>query len=417
MSVGRPIRVLVFSWYFPPYLAAGSSRVGQLTKYLARAGADVHVVTGRPTDLPTFVDIASPAEVHYAPHYDLNALPARLLGRRSVRERGYELARLGRLSLLGKIYKQVVHFPDAQVGWLPGAGRVAASLPVPDVVLSTSSPASAHLAAALYTSRHGVPWVAEFRDPWTGNPTFERWWPARILERQIERSLARRADAVTAITATLARELSRRYDRQVSHIPNGFDPEDYPGDPPATNDEFVHVGTVYTSFDTSLFLKGVREASPVKVRFLGRNLADLRERIEAAGVGDRVSILGPRPRSEAIGTTRRSRANVLFLWRHEHPLAAGYVPQKLYEYLAAERPIIAVGDDRGDAGDILRASGLGVFVRDSGSIAKALSSPLPEARPEPAEISRYAYPEIAARFLDLFEQVIARRSVGTRLPQ
>lgn len=407
----RPLRVLLFSWFFPPYLAAGSSRTGQLVKYLMRAGAEVTVVTGRPADLPALSDIDVRADVHYAHNYEVNALPARILGRQAVRERGYELARLGRWSFLGKLYKQVVHFPDAQIGWVPGALSTAARLggPPPDVVMSSSSPASAHIAAARYAAARDLPWIAEFRDPWTNNPTFERWWPARALERAIESRLAARADVVTGITAGFARELEKLFDRDVVHIPNGFDPDDFPAPAPPVGDDLTHVGTVYTSYDIPMFLSGVRAASAqVSVSFIGRSVADLRERVAEDGVGDRVHIVGPRKRSEAIAAMRRSRANLLFLWRHDRALAYTYVPQKLYEYLAAGRPIVAVGDPRGDAGDITRASGLGVFADDTAAVARVLDGGVPAMMPNATAIQAYSYRTIAERFMAVFEIAMER---------
>lgn len=402
------LRILIFAWFFPPYLAAGASRTGQLAKYLVRAGADVHVVTARPKDLPELSDIATGASVHYASYLDVNALPARLMGRGALRSEGYRLARLGRFAVLGRTYKQVVHFPDAQVGWIRDAVRVAERVGPVDVVLSSSSPPSAHIAAALYTRRRRTPWVAEYRDPWAGNPTFQRWWPVSALERWLERTVSRDATELTAITPGLCAELEARFQRPVAHVPNGFDPHDFTGDPPPPAREILHVGTVYTNYELAAFAAGVREAdTDLRIAFLGRNLADLPEHLAAAGLEDRVELRGPVRRSAAIAQIRASTANLLFLWRHDRPLAHAYVPQKLYEYLAAGRPIIAFGDDRGDAADIVRASGLGVFVRSASELARVLSAPMSPrvARPEIAE--RYSYAVIAQSYLDIFERACA----------
>lgn len=408
----RP-RILVFAWFYPPYLAAGSSRTGQLVKYLVRAGAEVDVVTARPKDLPELSDIETGARIHYADYLDLNALPARLIGRSTLRDEGYRLARLGRFAFAGRAYKQLVHFPDAQAGWIGGALRTAERLGAVDVVLSTSSPPSAHLAAAMYRRKHKTPWVAEYRDPWTGNPTFRRWWPAREVERRIERMVSREASAITAITPGLRAELERRYDRPVVHVPNGFDPDDFRGAPPAAVREVLHVGTVYTNYDLAGFLAGVKAArSDLKVAFLGRNLADLPEHLAAADaeVRARIELRGPVRRSAAMAATRSAAANLLFFWRHDRALAEVYVPQKLYEYLAAGRPVIAYGDDRGDAADILKASGLGVFARTPAELAAILTAEVPERAPQIAEIERYSYASIARTYLEILDGArIARR--------
>jgi len=252
------MHVLVFSWFFPPYLSAGASRVGQLTKHLVRSGVRVSVVSGRPNDLPAMSDLETGAEVHYAGNVDLNALPRMVLGRRDVVEHGYALSRLGRFRGLGLAYKQLVHLPDAQAGWILPAVRAAAALDRPDVVVSSSPPASAHLAAARFALSRGIPWVAEYRSPWTDSLYFRRWWPARSLERSLERWVGRRASVVTAISGSLQERLSRTLGRPVEHIPNGYDPEDFRGDVKPEPGLFVHLGTVYAPYPTQTLIEALR---------------------------------------------------------------------------------------------------------------------------------------------------------------
>jgi len=399
------MHVLIFSWFYPPYLSAGASRVGQLVKYLSRAGMRVSVVTGHPTDLPPISDIATLAEVHYARNTDLNALPQLLLGRRSVVQHGYELSRLGRLRGLGIAYKQLVHFPDAQAGWALHAGRVAARLDPPDVVMSSSPPASAHVAAALFAMPRRLPWIAEYRSPWTDSLYFRRWWPARSLERAIERWIGRRASAVTAISGFLQNTLTRTLGRAVEHVPNGFDPDDYQGAVAPEEGLFVHLGSVYAPYPTQVLIDALpRVRRKVRVVFLGRNLANLPEQLRTSGAEASIERPGPVRRSDAIAYIRRAEANLLFLT--ERPGSPQYadVPQKLYEYMAAGRPIVAIGPTTSETAELARQSGLASFAETPTELARSLER-VPPVVADRAVASEHSYDRIAGRFAEIFRAV------------
>lgn len=376
--------------------------MGQLVKYLSRGGMRVSVVTGRPGDLPRLSDIGTAADVRYAPNADLNAFPQVFLGRRSVVQHGYELSRLGRFRGLGVAYKQLVHFPDAQVGWSIPAARIAGRLDRPDVVLSSSPPASAHLAAAMFAIPRSIPWVAEYRSPWTDSLYFRRWWPARSVEVAMERWVGRRATVVTAISEYLSAVVSRRLGRSVQHIPNGFDPDDYRDTVAPEPGLIVHLGSVYAPYRTQILIDALQSLRrPPRVVFLGRNLANLREQLQMSRAGALIGTPGPTRHSEAITYIRRAEANILFVT--ERPGSSQYtdVPQKLFEYLAAGRPIIAIGPTTSETADLARRSGLTTFAETPAEVARCLER-VPSATADPAVISEYSYDRIADRFTDVF---------------
>lgn len=396
------MHVLVMSWFFPPYLSAGASRVGQLAKHLSRAGVRVSVVTGRPNDLPPMSDITTGAEVYYASSVDLNALPRMLLGRRDVVEHGYELSRLGRFRALGIAYKQLVHLPDAQAGWIAPAVRTAARIERPDVVLSTSPPASAHIAAARFALPRGIPWVAEYRSPWTDSFYFRRWWPARSAERVVERWIGRRASAVTAISAFLRQRLELTLGRPVDHVPNGYDPDDYRGYVRPEPGLFVHLGTVYAPYPTQILVDALRRVRRQhRAVFLGRNLANLPAQLAASGAELLIERPGPVRRSEAIQWIRRAEADLLFLTHGPDSPDFTDVPQKMYEYFAARRPIIAIGPTTSETADELRRSGLATFATDPATLARCLEE-VPRVTPNDDVIAQFDYARIAARFQAIF---------------
>lgn len=402
------MHVLLFSWFYPPFQSAGASRSGQLAKYLVAAGVRVSVVTGRPRDLPLGADIDPGAEVHYAGHLELNAFPQFILGRTQVESHGYEFSRLGRLGALAGIYKRLVHLPDAQAGWIVPAARAAASLDSPDVVMSSSPPASAHVAAAIYALRRGIPWVAEYRSPWTDNPHFIRWQPLRSIERSVERRIGRRATVVTAISQHLRRTLEIGLGREVVHLPNGYDPDDFVGEVPVEPGLCVHLGSVYVAYPTQLLLDALPLLRrPRRILFAGRNLADLPDRLRRSGMQSLVERPGPLPRRRAIDLIRRAHVNIVFVTREA--TATGYttgftdVPQKMYEYFASGRPILAIGPMGSETADTLRRSGIATFAESPATVAECLEA-VPEPSIDPDWVSQFSYARITQGLVSVLEK-------------
>ena len=351
-------------------------------------------------------DIAVPPDVHYAPNVDLNAVPRMILGRRTVVRHGYELSRLGPLRGLGLAYKQLMHMPDAQIGWAIASGQTAARLDRPDIVMSSSPPASAHVAAALFAVRRGIPWVAEYRSPWTDSLYFRRWWPARPIERAAERWIGQRASGVTAISGFLQNTLIRTLGRDVVHIPNGFDPDDYQGDVTIEPGLFVHLGSVYAPYPTETLIKALgRVHRKIRVVFLGRNLANLSDELRSAGADRLIERPGPIRRSEAIQLIRRAEANLIFLTEPTGSSWSTDVPQKMYEYFGARRPILAIGPDGSETAKALTRSGLATFAQTPEAVAQCLENMGPST-PDHDFVESFSYAKIAERFIEVFHKLL-----------
>lgn len=255
--------------------------------------------------------------------------------------------------------------PDGQVTWLPAAlGRGLAALQrwPADVIYSSYPPASAHLVGWGLKWFSGLPWVADFRDAWTYDaldPDLERLPNRRALERRLEAAVVEAADRVVAATELSAAHLRQTYPEaadRIEVIPNGFDPEDFRGlasRRPAAEDplRLVHTGTFSLSHPSRspqpLYeaLQRLLEADP---RWAGRlrlvlagRLTAAEERagaaLEKAGM---LELRGMLPRAEALAC--QASAHVLVLVDHARQGLATNVPGKFYEYLALQRPVLAL---------------------------------------------------------------------------
>src|SRR5690606_10060076 len=169
-------RLLVVAYYFPPAGGAGVQRVLKWVKYLRDFGIEPVVVTVRAGAYPkhdeTLVrDVPEGVEAYRSRALDPFGTYARLTGRTRQAAVAEQLQNApdGFGERLARWMRANVVLPDARVGWVPFAIRTAKRLhrerPF-DAVLTSGPPHSAHLVGRALR-RAGLPWIADFRDPWT----------------------------------------------------------------------------------------------------------------------------------------------------------------------------------------------------------------------------------------------------------
>jgi glycosyltransferase involved in cell wall biosynthesis len=271
--------------------------------------------------------------------------------------------------------------PDRWIGWWPWAvaagHRVIKDQPV-DLIYSTSPHATAHLIGWSLSRRAGIPWVADFRDPWYEEPPEPGTsWLAHRAARRLERLVVRRADRIVASTTRLRDTLAARYPAESTEkfvaIPNGYDEDDFSGGvgpSKAPSDELliVHAGSINANFrDPRPLLEAVRLAAQtglvdlarVRFRFLGGGpfgeSQEMKRAVEHAGLTARAEFL-PRVSYEAA-LAELGKAGVLLLLQASTD-TVDLVPAKLFEYLRAGRPVLAVVPD-GATAEVLRDTGGG----------------------------------------------------------
>ncbi len=296
--------------------------------------------------------------------------------------------------------------PDSYAGWAQRASRAARARLARggiDALLTTSPPDSVHLAALALGRGRRVPWIADFRDPWLGlafrNPP-TAWHRAR--HAALERAVVGGADLVLTASAThlarLGRESGARA-RRALHLPNGFEPEPEAG--PAADgggDAFVlaFTGTLSHEPDCEVTLEAIHEVLArhpdarrrLRLRVAGPFDSEYEDRSIALGLKGIADFLGPVSHADAVALQRR--ADLLVLWKPR-----GFdtmVPGKLYEYLDAGRPVLAVADAGEEAAGLVRRAGGEVLAPgDRRGIAQAIErrwlawkagERAPRARPE-----------------------------------
>lgn len=382
------MRILLVSYFFPPYNTIGAVRVGKTAKYLRELGHEVRVLTARDQPLqPTLPTEVPEADVIRTPWINVNR-PAELLlgGRRRVAARGYAAPSALRsvVSKLGHWYRTLVNFPDGQIGWLPFAVWAGSRLLAewrPDVILASSKPVTSLLVAARLARQHAIPWVAELRDLFVDDSRYvcPRW--RRALETRLERWTLDSATALVTVSQPYVEHLVERFHKPTEAILNGFDPHvlgEYALEP-QPNDmlNLAYTGMVYNdSQDVTpllkalALLKGTRPA--VKVRFYGRYLDTVQQLADRHGVGEFVEVHDSVAYEQSLAIQRQADVLLMLLTTGSQPLLRGVYTGKLFEYIGARRPILAIGETDNVAAELIGDRQAGVVLRDPAAIAGQL---------------------------------------------
>jgi glycosyltransferase involved in cell wall biosynthesis len=384
---GTVRKILMIINFFPPAGGGGVYRPLSFVKYLSRLSWDVTVVTPRPGEFwisDPGLEEEIPENVRVVRTASLSGFRflSSLRGARRAGESRRSSGGFGALRRIGELFL----VPDTYVGWVPFAARAAAELCRGgfDVVYSTSPPDSSHLVARDVAHRFGIPWVADFRDPWINLYLREPPTPLhRALHRRLERAVSR-ADLVLTTTAAHERMLTGRYPWcRVEQIPNGFDEEDFTREagvsPPAGPFTLTHCGMLTLGRSAKPFLEGLaalRRRAPavadaIRVVFIGARESVSEEWARRLGLEGSVVFEDNLPHRECVERERRS--HVLLLIKHDDDRYRGLVPGKLFEYIGSKRPILAVVPD-GEAAEIVRDLRRGETPRigDAEGIAAAL---------------------------------------------
>src|SRR5947208_1472554 len=360
------MKLLLVTLYFPPSGGGGVQRPLKFASHLPALGIDTHVLAPddskwvhEDADLP----LPTQAWIHRARYVGPRGrrLADELHGRS-----GLDLA-LRRASTIGR--RLLV--PDENVTWnataIPKAISIARSEGI-DVVLTTSPPGSVHLIGAAVKTATGAKWVADLRDSIALHPhRATEGIGARTKQKAragIAHLVARQADAIVTAAEAITEE-TRGLDpvARVTTIANGSDFDDFAGLPYTRTDRFrlTHTGSFFGHRDPKPFLRALAASGldDVVVRFVGDFRPGDREFLDSLRLGDRVELIDYVPRRESLRLQRASDA-LLLLIPEAGGRGRGVLSGKVFEYLAAERPVLAAVPEDGAAAELIRETGAGV---------------------------------------------------------
>jgi hypothetical protein len=377
------MKVLIVAFRFPPSNFIGAVRVGKLGRYLHRKGYDLRVLTtdisedrSLPVEIPRKCIIVTPYQEHQAwaeriipplrqtsPSVATTAGPQVLLGRslsHSITDK------------LRKHYYGLIHIPDPRTAWIRSAipaGRQLIEEWKPDIIFASAPPYTSLIVASRLSRDFDIPWVADLRDLWAGNPYFG--FPAwrRPIDRILERFTLRNVSAIVTTSPHFANLLRNLYHKRVEVVFNGYAEEDFP--PPCNEhsaDESLiirYTGTIYREFrDPSplfgaiaMLESGLR--GQILVEFFGETETDISNLAAKFDIAEQIKIHAPVPYQMALKL--QLQADVLLLLHWNDRRDEGTIPGKLFEYLYARRPILYIGYEHGIAAEFIRGRGAGLI--------------------------------------------------------
>nr|WP_238749152.1 hypothetical protein [Neolewinella maritima] len=297
-----------------------------------------------------------------------------------------------------------------------------------DALFSDGPPHSNTRIATLVSQRTGLPWLADFQDPWTqvdyyGLLKLTRW--GRRRHERMEQEALQQASLTTIVGPSWKKELEAIGARNVRVLYWGYDPEDFSGLERNPHRKFTltHLGIMgYDRHPEVLFAaitqlnRDVPEfAHDFELRLYGQVDHRVRASLAAYGLLPQVSFCGNVDRRVALQETVDS--HVLLLLLNQQPNARGRIPGKLFEYLAARNPVLNIGPVDSDVADILTETGCGQTFDYSTAPAHPARYLLELYRqfkggkslrmqPTPL-IERYSHPRLVAQLATYLDEIIA----------
>ncbi|GAA0879550.1 glycosyltransferase family 4 protein [Algoriphagus jejuensis] len=377
-------RVLIITYYWPPSGGSGVQRWLKFAKYLPDSGWEPVIFTPENPDFDLQdeslqKEIPSQLEVIKFPIWEPYQLFSKVKGKTKTHPgRLLEQKDRGFLEKAAIWMRANLLVPDPRVFWVKPSVKFLIELVKNgqfQAVITTGPPHSMHLIGLELKRKTGIPWITDFRDPWSQWEFLDQLPMTDVIRRRhqsLEQQVLGEANAVLTISPTFQIDLEKLAERKINLLTNGYDPTDIPTDFSLKDKESGKLHLVYSGVIDSIrnpipILKAMKEefvetGEEVRMTFVGKVSEHLREFVKAdAWLVERVFFPGYVSHGEVFGFYAKADTLVLILTDTKN--AQGNIPGKLFEYLATGVPVLALGDPEGDSAKILQEAGGGEVIR------------------------------------------------------
>jgi glycosyltransferase involved in cell wall biosynthesis len=376
-------RVLIITYYWPPSGGSGVQRWLKFAKYLPEAGWEPVIFTPENPDFDLkdetlLKEISSNLEVIRFPIWEPYQLFAKVKKQGKTHPgRILEQQKKGVLEKAAIWLRANLLVPDPRVFWVKPSFQFLNQLLLEgqfQAIITTGPPHSLHLIGQQLKQKHGIPWLADFRDPWSQWEFLDTLPMLSFIRRRheaLERKVLQQADVVVTISPTFQRDLEKLSGRKIDLITNGYDPADIPTDfhPRPKLAKRLHL--VYTGIIDAIrnplplmqALKAEFEVGGEEVSwtFVGKVSEQVQQQVEAdSWLQTHIHFAGYVPHHQVFEFYANTDALVLILTDTKN--AKGNIPGKLFEYLATGLPVLALGDPQGDSATLLSQAGAGAVL-------------------------------------------------------
>ena len=435
-------RVLIISYYWPPTGGSGVQRWVKFAKYLPSEGWQPVIYTPEnpeqlAVDESLAAEVPEAAEVVKTRIIEPYELYKKLLRRSGHSKEAVEVNPVNaqNKSLLQKAAMWVrgnLFRPDPRCLWIGPSVRFLKKYlsehPV-DLIVSTGPPQSMHMIGLRLSRETGLPWIADFRDPWTKifyfkhlsmTPATERW------HKKMEKMVLDEASAVVAVSPLVQQEFQAMTDTPVELITNGFDECDFSSEPcteayGGASQEFTitHTGLFAADGNPTVLWDVLAEKCHadeafrklLRIKLIGKTDDQILKALKDRGLEESLINMGYQTHSVAVDQQRQ--ASVLILPLRKEPEYRAVLPGKLFEYLASQRPILGIGQPDGAMAMIVNETGTGTVIdwNDQEGISQYIEQCWKrhlEGRlsSDGADLSRFTRRSLTRRMAGLFDKII-----------
>ena len=375
-------KVLIITYYWPPSGGGGVMRWLKMSKFLPELGWQPIIYTPENPD-PSVIDESLLKEIHpeiielKTPIWEPYEFYRKLTGKKSGTKfkAGYisEASGGNWKSRLSVFIRGNLLIPDPRKFWIkPSIKYLSKYLkenPV-DLIISTGPPHSMHLIALGLKNLFNIPWIADFRDPWTDIDFYHKLKLTRLADKRhktLEKRVLLTADHVVTVSPGCAADLERIAQRKIEIIYNGFDPTDYQFDKTEPDKTFTisHFGAFNKDRNPVALWSALKILSEtetdfkrlLRIQLIGQTDESIINDVRKNNLEENLVVVDHLPHME--GLVQLSKSQVLLLPLNDAPNVKGILPGKMYEYMALRRPIIALGPTDADYAGILRETNAG----------------------------------------------------------
>ena len=373
------MKVLIITYYWPPAGGSGVQRWLKFVKYLQNFDIEPVVYT---VDNPSYAildetlqsDIPTSVEILKQSIREPNNFLSFFSKKNKKTSAGFLDANPSFFGKVAQYIRANYFIPDARKFWInPSVKYLTNYLKNNniDVVITTGPPHSVHLIGLKLKQKLNIKWIADFRDPWTDIDYFHQLpLTKKALQKhhQLEKEVVSTADCVLVVGKTM-KENYLKFNKNIEVVTNGFDGE-ITGDKVGLDKKFtlVHIGLMNADRNPITLWKVLSEiikenkgfANDFQLKLIGSIANEVQESINEYKLGSYIEKVAYLPHQEVI--LHQKSAQVLLLTINNVPSAKGILTGKIFEYLQAKRPILAIGPIDGDLAKIIKTTNSGVVI-------------------------------------------------------
>jgi glycosyltransferase involved in cell wall biosynthesis len=389
----KPLKkVIIITYYWPPSGGSGVQRYLYFSKYLRQFGWEPVIFTVEDgaysvIDKKLMNEVPEGVEVIREKAWEPNQFYKKITGRKQTASIDSSIFKDKKKSLINSLAIWIrgnLFIPDARLFWIkPSVKRLNKYIQANnvDAIISTSPPQSTHLIANKVAKKNNIPWLADFRDPWTDIGYFKelkltRW--AKKKHLKLEKTVMQNADSLLTVSRIWQKDFEKIRQSSVDYIPNGYEPSENSENiiPDKAYYTWSYVGVLTDDREPTvlweeidvLYKANVEFATKFRLRFVGNISEQIQENIKKYSFCEKVTFKGNVPKSELDEVLYTSDVLLLI----GIPGVRGVLPGKVFEYLNTKKHILNVSEKNSEAEDFLNKvkGGLSSSFEDRKSIKK-----------------------------------------------